>query len=375
MAAVLLLSMPWVVRAQSLQWTIVDTAPHAAGPKAPLQLPSGAILSVRHDEIDDAARLVLARSTDGAAWEDVSVITTDARGTDLGDCHLLRLRDGRLWCAYRRNHLRGKHAKSPAYSIEISESTDSGQTWQRHSVVATARHAEKPKRSRGLWSSFILEKRDGSLQCYFDDEDTPAREGFTGHQWLVMKTWDTKSSLWGDPVVVSRAHDEKDLSRDGMPSVVEMDDGKLLVAFESVQVNEPHANLIRSVTSDDGGASWSWETRERDVLHAPAKDNFMALAPWMIRRGDGSLFVVFCTDEGREKPDKSGTLPSEMNLDIKCVTSVDDGKTWSAPQLVYAEGHRSYLPGVAELSDGILQVHCIDYASRSTRVVRGSNWK
>lgn len=358
--------------AQSLQWTLLDTPAHAAGPKAPLQLPSGTMLSVRHDDTDDETRLVLARSTYGAAWEDVSSIATDARDTDLGDCHLLRLQDGRLWCAYRRNHFRGAHAKSPRYSIEISESTDDGMTWRKHSIVAEARHVEIPRRSRGLWSSFILEKRDGTLQCYFDDEDTPAREGFAGHQWLVMKTWNVAAAQWTQPVVVSRAHDDKELSRDGMASVAELGDGTLFAAFESVQITAPHANLIRSVTSADGGATWSWRTRDRGVLYEPAKDKFMALAPWMIRRHDGSLFVVFCTDEDRDTPDRSGTPPRRMNLDIKCVMSRDDGKTWSPSQVVHAGGHRNYLPGVVERSNGSLQVHCIDYASNGVRVVRGS---
>jgi len=357
-------------RANGIDWQPLDVI-GVAGPKAPVQLPDGAILSVRHAHLDGQTKLILARSDDGSVWGDVAVITSDGAGTDLGDCHLLRLRDGRLWCSYRRNRYRGAAAAAPSYAIEIAESRDDGRTWRKHSIVAEARHAAQPEHSRGLWSSFVLERRDGALQCYFDDEDTPARDGFPSHQWLVMKTWEAAAGQWSGPVVVSRAHDPAHLSRDGMPSIVELDNGQLFVVFESVQVSRPHANLIRCVTSDDGGKTWSWQQRERGVVYATPKPDHLALAPWMIRRRDGSLLVVFCTDEDRDAPGVSGTPPPGLRMDIKTVQSRDGGATWSASQLNYAGRHRNYLPGVAELADRSLQVHFVDYEAGGVRIVRG----
>ena len=360
--------------AGGINWTASPAAIDAAGPKAPVLLGDGALLSVRHVGEGEVTRLALARLDKGNAgdgWRDVATIASDDAGVDLGDCHLLRLRDGRLWCAYRRNRYRGDDAARPGYAIEIAESQDDGRSWRKHSTVAEARHDRPPTRSRGLWSSFVLEKRDGTLQCYFDDEDTPARHGLAGHQWVVMKTWDARLERWDDPVVVSRAHDPSHLSRDGMPSVVELHDGRLLAAFESVDVRPPHANLIRCASSADGGQTWSWRERERSVIYATKRSNYLALAPWMIRRRDRSLLVVFCTDEDRDEPGVSGTPPPRLRMDIRCVLSRDDGVTWSSPQLVYAGGHRNYLPGAVELDDGALRVHFDDYAGGGVRIVRG----
>ena len=359
--------------AGEIAWKAQVEATRAAGPKAPLQLPDGAILSVREEQTRGNVRLVLARSDarNAREWREVADIAAEAEGTDLGDCHLVRLRDGRLWCAYRRNRYRGGDAARPRYAIEAAESRDDGRTWRKHSLIAEARHEKAPPRSRGLWSSFLLEKRDGVLQCYYDDENAPALSGFAGHQWLMMKTWDPQAQRWGDAVVVSRAHDERHLSRDGMGSVVEMDDGRLLAAYESVDVRPPHANLIRCVSSADGGRTWSWRERERGVIYATKRPNYLALAPWMIRRRDGSLLLVFCTDEDRDEPGVSGTPPPRLRMDIKCLLSRDEGATWSSPQLVYAGGHRNYLPGVVELANRALRVHFDDYAGGGVRIVRG----
>jgi hypothetical protein len=324
-------------------------------------------LAVRTVAEGDTVRIVAATTVD------VGVVATDSRATDLGDCHVIRLRDGRIWCSYRRNKLRA--AGGPTYAIEVAESVDEGRTWRPHSIVAESKPDTGRSPSRGLWSSFILETRGGTLQCYYDDEDTPFRGGFRGHQWLVMRTWDAKGGSWVDPVVVSRARDEKHLSRDGMVSVVEFPDtGQLLALFESVEVRRPHANVVRSVTSDDGGKSWSWSKVEREVVYEPQKTgDFMALVPWVIRLSDGTLVCVFGTDEDRDTPDVSGTPPRQMHLDIKSVTSRDGGHTWSRPAaLVYGGTHRNYLPGVIERSKrpGELVLQLLDY-DRGYVLLRG----
>ena len=349
-----------------------------AGARTIVELPSGELLVVRSDVRDDRVTIIAAASRDGGrTWEDAGTVATDARGTDLGDCHLALLPDGRVLCSFRRNHVRGPHRARPRYAIEVAESADAGRTWRSHSVVATSAPETGLSPSRGLWSSFLLVKRDGTLQCYYDDEETPFHAGFPQHQWLTMRTWDAKRNAWVDPVTVSRAHDARHLSRDGMPSVLELEGGQLLAVFESVQVRRPHANVVRRVTSDDGGRTWSWAKAERAVVYAPAKPgDFMALAPWVTRLADGTLLCVFCTDEDRAVADVSGTPPHRMNLDIKSVTSADGGRTWdAAASTVYAGTHRNYLPGVLQLAApgrdrGTVLVPLLDF-DRGHVLVRG----
>jgi hypothetical protein len=173
----------------------------------------------------------------------------------MGDGHLVQLPDGALLFSYRHNPGRTTKTGQRHYSIRIAISHDAGQTWQPHSLVAesTLAPAHEPDALRGLWSSFLLLKRDGSLQCYYDDEDTPHQQGFFRHQWITMQTWDTNAQQWLNPVTVSRAHAPRRLSRDGMASVVELPSGRLLCVLESVQTSPPHPNCLRLVTSDDGG--------------------------------------------------------------------------------------------------------------------------
>ena len=348
-----------------ITWDRPTTGP--SGPRGGVQLPDGSILGVRHVTRHGQRLFVVTRSDDaGRTWAEHGTIARDTPDTDLGDGHLLRLRDGRLWCSLRRN-------KVPQnYAIEIADSIDGGATWKQHSVVETSQvkadAAQPPRDSRGLWASFLFQRSDGVIQCYYDDEQTPSEQGRRRHQWVVMRTWDSAQGAWVHPVVVSRTPGDE-LSRDGMPSVVELPGGRLLATVESVQTRRPHANLIRSVISDDGGATWSWQ--ERGIVYQP-KGAFMALAPWTIRTRGGLLICVFCTDEGRDAPDISGTPPRRLNMDVKYVVSRDDGKSWSPPYVVYDEQHRNYLPGIIELADdGGVLAQWVNYAAGEYMTRRG----
>jgi len=86
------------------------------------------------------------------------------------------------------------------------------------------------------------------------------------------------------------------------------------------------------------------------VVYQPNDTTFMALAPWVVKLWENVLLCVFITDEDRPAPDKPGTPPPRLNMDVKCVWSNDGGKTWNRPaQTVYAETHKCYMPGVGVL--------------------------
>ena len=232
------------------------------------------------------------RSDDlGKTFRPVGTAAVSPAGTDLGDAALLVRREGEIWISYRQNRHRGADADDPTYTVRTARSLDGGRTWQPPVVVAESRPGPGGP-SRGLWASCLFERGDGTLQVYYDDEDTPFRRGFRGHQWVTMKTWDAAAGAWLSPVIAARAKDPAHLSREGMMSVVETAPGRLLMAFESVQVAVPHANLIRGVRSDDGGATWSWQTTGREVIYEPPTRPFMALAPWLSPLGQAGQFRV-----------------------------------------------------------------------------------
>jgi len=352
-----------------------ELSAHAGGGKGAVQLASGDVLATRTQWRAGETAVVCARSHDGGRhWEDVSVIAQDRVRVDMGDGHLIQLADGAVLFSYRYNHTQTNKLGLRQYSIRTAISFDAGQTWQPHSVVAESQHhpAAEPAALRGLWSSFLLLKRDGTLQCYYDDEDTPHHAGFFQHQWVTMKTWDASRRQWVDPVSVSRAHNPQHLSRDGMPSVVELPSSRLLCVLESVEVDTPHANCIRQVTSDDGGRTWSWQRGERDTVFKTRKRKHLAISPWVSRLPGGGLICVFATDEDQPFPGRSGTPPWRLKTDVQSVTSANAGHGWSpVARSVFVGAHKCYAPGVLLLQDSSLLATFQDFSTWEHVALRG----
>ncbi len=336
-----------------------ETSP-AGGFKAPVELANGDILAAQTEGVPSGGVSIFAyRSADGGrTWSRFGeIVHSDEAHVDLGDGHLVQLRNGDVLHSYRRNL--GRERK---FRLEVAVSRDNGATWQPHSEVARA-----SGEFRGLWSTFLLEKSDGTLQCYYDDEDTPGANGFLRHQWLTMRAWDPKSGSWVNPVTVSRAHNPEHLSRDGMCSVVELSKGRLLCAFETVQTYPPHRGVLMYVTSDDGGKTWSWRKQERGLLYQPPNPDYNALASWMIKLSTGDLLCVFTTDEDREKPGVAAT--AVMDQSLKYIISRDGGKTWSKAAIVDPD-HPIYFPGVCELKHGTEKGSVLVQYSGRTRLGR-----
>lgn len=320
----------------------------APGPRGQLALADGSILIPGRKD-GPGARLVCFVSRDeGKSWAESGVIATDPeRRTDIGDGNIVQGSNGELLAVFRHNH----HGEKPDYAVEVSVSRDGGKTWEPHSTVATSRPEQKTP-SRGLWSPLLFVTEKGDVQCYYDDEDTPFRKGFRGHQWLTMKTYSARKKQWERPITVARAHDPKLLSRDGMAAVAELKKGQLLCAFESVQTAAPHAGVIRKVISEDGGRTWSWSKREREVLYEPRDTRYHAFCPSLAKLPDGGLIALFATNEDRADPGVSGTPARELSLDIKSVTSADGGRTWDrTAAMIYGGTHRNYLPGIVRIGD------------------------
>lgn len=323
------------------------TSRPGASPKSLVETADGTLVSAGSSWSTAGAELQCYRSVDGGTtWTMAGLIALDPEhSTDLGDSALLTRKDGEILVAYRHNRYKGRPTQERHFSIQVASSKDAGLTWRHHSTVAQATGT-----TEGLWASFLLETEDGQLQCYYDDEVAPLEEGRTMHQWLTVRTWDPAREEWTSPTIVSRAHNRAHLSRDGMCTVVETSPGKLLCVFESVDVRFPHKGVLRSVTSEDGGATWSWQHEERPIIWRPADRTYNALAPWTIRLSSGALACVFVTDEDRATPDTPAT--GRLNQDVKAIYSFDDGKTWSKRPQMVADEHPCYLPGIVELRHG-----------------------
>ena len=333
---------------RTIQWE--KPALLAGGAKGFVELANGDLLATRTFGREAITKIICSRSADGGmTWNDLSVIVKEeVPGLDIGDGHLMACRDGTLLYSFRKNLCRGPNIKNPHYQIKVVMSRDKGRTWSDHSTVKDVQAASGEV--RGLWSSFLHQRKDGALLCFYDDEDEAWRAGFKRHQWIMMKIWDDKTTSWSSPVIVSRAKEPHHLSRDGMPSVIEQPDGVLLCALESVTAEHPCWNVVRLVRSADGGKTWDWQTQGRQILYCPEKKRHSAVSPWLSRLENGLFVCVFATDEDRDTPDKPGAPIRTMNRDIKSVFSSDQGKTWTTrASPVAIETHKTYMPQMVQL--------------------------
>jgi hypothetical protein len=322
----------------------------------------GRLFVIAGDRSVPSANLACYVSDDlGEHWQKQgSVLVDPIAGTDLGDGNLVGLPDGRLLAVYRRNHFRDEFNQSPEYGVHVSESSDGGKTWKLHSMVSQHR-IDQVGVSRGYWAPFLFVTKSGALQCYYDDEYTPYQAGFKGHQWVEMKQWNAKKMAWGPGITVSRAPNPKELSRDGMATVVEPRPGKLVCTLESVSTTSPVVGNVRVVFSEDEGRSWSWKKGVRPVAYQAAGP-YHSFSPWSLLGPDGSIYCLFATDEDNNEPKRAGTPAHLVRLDIKMLVSKDQGRTWQKqPKPIDATSHRDYLPSGCSIGDGQALVSWLDF--------------
>ena len=341
MIVALLLSVVWSAEARP-----------APAPKGGLVLASGEAAVIGARGRDGGTALVMSATADGGrTWREVGTVATDrSPRADLGDGNAVRLRDGRLLATYRRNHA------PSSFAIEVSESRDGGKSWATQGTVERS-----STQGRGLWAPFLLVTDRGEVQCYYDDEALPAEKGSPGHQWIAMRMW--REGAWRGPTVVAR--EPTGLSRDGMATVVSLGNGRLLCVVEAVRAEAPHAGLLRAFRSTDDGRTWGGP----ETVYAPKDARFHAFAPSMVRVG-GRLILLFATNEDRADSPRSGTPADRMMLDVKSIESRDEGRTWSAPTLVYGGTHRNYLPCLYALPQGRLLAAFLDF-DRGPQTVEG----
>ena len=319
------------------------------------------IFLVAGDRSQPQSNLACYRSDDkGSTWTKLGTVVIDpVSDADLGDGNLVRLPNGHLLVVYRRNHMRGEFRTSPEYGVHVSESADGGKSWKLHSMVAQHR-IDRVDGSRGYWAPFLFLTHSGKLQCYYDDEYTPYEQGFKGHQWVEMKTYDPATQKWAQEVTVSRAPNPLELSRDGMATVVETEPNRLICVLESVSTTRPVVGDVREVTSDDGGKTWSWKYGRRPVVYQ-AKGPYHSFSPWIALAPDQTIYCLFATDEDNGSPQPAGTPANRVRLDIKLLSSHDGGSTWDQPQLLYAGTHHNYLPSAALWNHKELLLSWLDF--------------
>ncbi|WP_364145878.1 RICIN domain-containing protein [Paenibacillus sp. LPE1-1-1.1] len=250
-------------------------------------------------------RIMIARSNDGGHnWSPAIQAAADASG-DVGNGQMLQLANGDIWLSYRLVVQSGSNYNT---YLRTRKSTDGGNTWSdlaNGQIGATTASSFK-----GLWEPH-LQMLGNTVAVYYAD-DGPAAAGTTGLQKLIMKTW--TGNGWSAETVVSDGVAAG--SRDGMPVVTQMADGRYMLVFEATDV-AGHPFVIKYKISADG---YNWNV-PRQTLYIPSKAGKKAGAPFVVKLGDGRLLVSFQTDNDSIN---TGDAYSSMYTMI----SADNGATW-----------------------------------------------
>ncbi|CAE8686057.1 unnamed protein product [Polarella glacialis] len=293
-------------------------------------------------------------NTDGQGWTETGCVVSSEEQLEYADPNILHIPGTcSVFCAFRIQN----RSPDPDFSwqVVVCRSDDSGKLWQFDSVVETS-----PPGGLFVGAPFLLLRSNGNLQIYYDSELDAAQLGCHGNQWLMMRErlngirgeWAPGRRVLDNGIISEiEAGFQPGLLRDGMASVVQLDEDNLLLVMEAVDVKLPHQNIIQGQRSPDGGQTW-WP--RFDVYRgrtASCGTNFNAYNPWVCRPGSGPAYVAFCTDEDfPEPPDPSNTPVEKRRAHVKLVRSLADFQSWSAADVLNNDGDKMYNPGLFELS-------------------------
>lgn len=289
--------------------------PSGAYPRA-TALADGTLLVGFDHAVEGRRSIGIVRSTDGGkTWGDYSEAAQAPSSDDLANAYPLALADGTILVAYRHHTFEKR-----IYRLEVCASSDKGKTWEKRGVIAAG--------TTGLWEPLLFELSDGTVQAYYASE-----ENLKPEQQVEMRSSSDGGRTWGEPVIVAR----KKGSRDGMAGVVRLRDGSLYAVFEATDI-PPYGFVVSAVRSRDDGKTWS---ADRELIYKPSNPvlaGWAAGAPSVVRIKGDQLVVSFQADDSVvfQKGDKYGDPAAPgydymRNSSFKYVTSLDNGRTWSAP--------------------------------------------
>jgi hypothetical protein len=202
----------------------------------------------------EKASLPIYRSTDGGrTWSDkpVGVVRDTVHGWDIEAPALFEmpiaqgdLPAGTLLAAgtaWNRKDFRQQ-------AIEVFASRDGGATWTYRSSCASEA-LQVNNEGHGIWEPFFAITPDGSLNCFFSDE-RPSADGFAQ---VIAHVRSTDGGATWSPEITDVAV-RNGLDRPGMPTVVQLPDGRVAMSFEDCKAGEDadQVCIVYLKTSPDG---------------------------------------------------------------------------------------------------------------------------
>lgn len=302
------------------------------------RLSDGSVLSSSTRFPNHQRALHIAKSTDGGqTFEDFAEVTR--RVGDADNMFLLEVIPGTVLAAFR-NHDLGPNGHTH-FRITVCRSTDGGRTWR---FVSQAAEKAPPF---GIWEPFMRLGSRGEVQL------TYSQEYAHDNQCTMLVVSHDQGSTWSRPICL---HGEQDRLRDGMNGITPtIDNGReaLVMVFETTRYG---TFSVEALISYDDGTTWG---HRHEVFRPPRGHN--AGSPQIVSFADGSMAVVFMTDEDSPKVDWT------KHAAIKVVFGGPPHEShikWSSKPSLISPGS-SFWPGVMALNEFTALVtydHCGPHA-------------
>lgn len=299
----------------------------------------------------------------GNSWNCIGSVVKN-EDINYGDVMFLAVPDtNKVFCAFREFN-----TTTSQYAVTVCRSDDGGYNWVYDSTVISGCTAF-------VGAPWLFIAQNGDLQCYYDSEPLAAQNGVSGAQWIAMQGREGLTGSWDKYGVVaaSRDADASKFVRDGMASVVDLGNNRIMLVTEGIEENTSggvYANVVRAIQSFDGGYTWNYSGRK--IVHQSSIDSqsgkrYNAYCPMAIRVGNGPVGVVFCTDEDfGGTPDASNAAVSERRCHIKYIRTLENFETWGDITSIWSDGSGAYAPGMIETESNEILIS-IDHFSGNQR--------
>lgn len=308
---------------------------------------------------------VWASTNNGVTWLRRGTVANNS-SINFGDVMFLAIPGtNTVFCAFREFN------SSNQYSIVVCKSLDSGVNWAYDSTIISGQ-------TDFVGAPWLLIANNGDLQCYYDSEPLATANGSHGSQWIAMQGRNGTTGNWNKYGVVAASRDvnKSKFIRDGMPSVVDLGNNRIMVVTEGIEESPSggvYSNVVRAIQSFDGGVTWDYAGRKivyQSVIHSSTGKRYNSYCPVAIRIGNGPVGIVFCTDESfGGTPDASNMDVASRRSHIKYIKTTTNFETWGELTTIWNGGSQSYAPGMIETSSNDVLI-TIDHFMGNQRFYR-----
>lgn len=260
----------------------------------------------------------------GRTWEK-PVRVGNYRFGHATNAELIQLADGRILSMFNERDTRDAKTRGspePDNGIAIAFSDDDGKTWTQ------------PKRIYGggpMWEPAAIQRDDGEIDILFADEKPYPNS----NEQQISMLWSRDGGVtWSGPSNVSfRAG-----HRDGMPTAIKLDDGRIVMAIEDNGIDggkygafKPVIIDITKPTTSVGGE----DGRRWGALAKPLRTSVNAGAPYLVKLAGTALSAQVEEGDGKRRMavwvgDRNARNFNGRSMPFEAVADADAEQTWNS---------------------------------------------